>query len=108
MAFLTAAAASIVYLTCSLDTGKRVEQIQLAIDEPNQRVTMSWPKYKNISVRDQALFDAGSVTVQGQYATTRVDRTSLAIERTNLIPFGKGKVDRGICQFAEAETDRKF
>ncbi|WP_331010334.1 hypothetical protein [Sphingomonas sp.] len=99
------------YLSCSLETKRGAEAIAVIVDEANQMVTISSPKY-GLTNRGVGVFDANSVTINltssAAYTTYRIDRTTLAITREFHLFAAKPSWDSGVCSVNTAPRERKF
>ncbi len=67
------------YLSCSVEDARgRSTAIEMTIDEPNQVVTVTLPRWR-LSNREPAVFSPDQVRVTTAFTTYRVNRITLAI-----------------------------
>lgn len=96
----TTAHAAPIYLNCLIVSGDIKMEVQVTADEANGAATVFIPSVGR-TVSMVAAFRPAEVIISDRFGFYRIDRRSLAIERTIRMLSG---VDRGTCKIEKAPT----
>lgn len=105
LSFMLALAAP-VYLSCTLQEGEHEQAVDLAIDEPNQSVTVT-QKTTGRVFRRKSVFTPSEVSIPDEVSVWTIDRTNLKFRRDTTIG-DKQFVDHGSCSLVPEPEKRAF
>lgn len=95
-----------VYLACTLAQEVGVLNVDIALDEANQRSTVALPS--GLTITQPAVFSPAAVKIPGKNDTWTIDRVTLSIRRTFAFQPQDHPGQSGTCKLQDVPAKRAF